>query len=182
MKNIFLVFNFFILVGFIHPKDSNPKSLIHDYIAINISGEKISLKDFKGKKILIVNVASNCGYTNQYKDLQTLQNEYKDKLQIIAFPCNDFGSQEPGSNSEIAEFCEVNYGVTFPVMSKINIREKPIHPVYEWLTNSEMNGWNDSKPRWNFYKYLIDEEGKLIKLFGSSTSPLSKEITQALKI
>ena len=182
MKNIFLVFNFFILVGFIYPKDSSPKSLIHDYTAINIFGETISLKDFKGKKILIVNVASNCGYTRQYKDLQKLQEGYEDKLQIIAFPCNDFGSQEPGSNSEIAEFCEVNYGVTFPVMNKINIRKKPIHPVYEWLTNSEMNGWNDSKPRWNFYKYLIDEEGKLIKLFGSSTSPLSKEITQALKI
>ncbi len=182
MKNIFLVFNFFILVGFIYPKDSSTKSLIHDYTAINIFGETISLKDFKGKKILIVNVASNCGYTRQYKDLQKLQEGYEDKLQIIAFPCNDFGSQEPGSNSEIAEFCEVNYGVTFPVMNKINIRKKPIHPVYEWLTNSEMNGWNDSKPRWNFYKYLIDEEGKLIKLFGSSTSPLSKEITQALKI
>ena len=182
MKNIITIIYFFILTGFIYSNDINSESGIHNYNAINIVGEKISLKAFKGKKILIVNVASNCGYTSQYKDLQKLQEKYEDKLQVIAFPCNDFGSQEPGSNSEIAEFCEVNYGVTFPVMNKINIRKKPIHPIYEWLTNSDMNGWNDSRPRWNFHKYLIDEKGELIKLFSSSTSPLSKELIQALQL
>ena len=182
MKNVITIIYSFILTGFIYSNDSNSKSGIHNYNAMNIVGEKISLKAFKGKKILIVNVASNCGYTSQYKDLQKLQEKYEDKLQVIAFPCNDFGSQEPGSNSEIAEFCEVNYGVTFPVMNKINIRKKPIHPIYEWLTNSDMNGWNDSRPRWNFHKYLIDEKGELIKLFSSSTSPLSKELIQALQL
>jgi glutathione peroxidase len=146
----------------------------------NVYGEETSLKVYQGKKILIVNVASNCGYTNQYKDLQQLQDQYGDKLQVIAFPCNDFGSQEPGTDKQIAQFCESNYNVKFPVMSKINIRSKPIHPIYKWLSTSELNGWNDSKPRWNFYKYLIDENGNLVKSFGSSTSPLSSEIIQSL--
>ena len=146
----------------------------------NIYGEQITLKSFEGKKILIVNVASNCGYTNQYKDLQQLQDQYVDKLQVIAFPCNDFGSQEPGTDKQIAQFCESNYNVKFPVMSKINIRSKPVHPIYEWLSTSELNGWNDSKPRWNFHKYLIDENGNLIKSFRSNTSPLSSEIIQSL--
>ena len=155
-------------------------SNIYDINFKNILGEEISFKEFSGKKILVVNVASYCGFTRQYKDLQKLQDSYSDKLQVIAFPCNDFGSQEPGNNSQIAQFCESNYDIKFPVMSKINIRKKPIHPIYEWLTNSDLNGWNDSKPRWNFYKYLIDENGNLIKSFGSNTSPLSSEIIQSL--
>ena len=155
-------------------------STIFSYKLKNIYGDVITLDKFKGKKILIVNVASHCGYTSQYNDLQKLQDRFKDKLQVIAFPCNDFGFQEPGTSKQIAEFCEVNYNIKFPIMEKINIRRSPTHPLYEWLSNSELNGWNDSKPKWNFYKYLIDENGKLITLFNSGTSPLSTHITEAI--
>ena len=178
MKNILLYTLFTFNIVF-----TKGDIMSSDFYSINfknILGEEKSFKEFSGKKILIVNVASYCGYTRQYKDLQKLQDSYGDKLQVIAFPCNDFGSQEPGNNSQIAQFCESNYSIKFPVMSKINIRKKPIHPVYKWLTNSDLNGWNDSKPKWNFYKYLIDEDGNLIKSFGSNTSPLSSEIIQSL--
>ena len=146
----------------------------------NIIGEEVSLQNYSGKKILIVNVASYCGYTGQYAELQKLQDKYEDKLQVIAFPCNDFGSQEPGTDKQIAQFCDTNYRIKFPVMSKVNIRSNPVHPIYAWLTDSNLNGWNDSKPRWNFYKYLIDEKGDLIKSYGSSTNPLSPDITSQL--
>ena len=155
-------------------------SSVFDYKMKNIYGDVVTLEKYRGKKILIVNVASHCGYTSQYKDLQKLQDRYKDKLQVIAFPCNDFGFQEPGSSEQIAEFCEVNYNIKFPIMGKINIRRSPSHPIYEWLSNSELNGWNDSKPKWNFYKYLIDENGRLINLFNSGISPLSTQITEAI--
>ena len=178
MKNI-LLYTLFTL-NIVFTKGDIVSSDFYSINFKNILGEEKSFKEFSGKKILIVNVASYCGYTRQYKDLQKLQDSYGDQLQVIAFPCNDFGSQEPGNNSQIAQFCESNYSIKFPVMSKINIRKKPIHPVYKWLTNSDLNGWNDSKPKWNFYKYLIDEEGNLIKSFGSNTSPLSSEIIQSL--
>ena len=178
MKNIFLYI--FFIFNIVFTKGDIVSSNFYSINFKNILGEEKSFKEFSGKKILIVNVASYCGYTRQYKDLQKLQDLYSDKLQVIAFPCNDFGSQEPGNNSQIAQFCESNYSIKFPVMSKINIRKKPIHPVYNWLTNSDLNGWNDSKPKWNFYKYLIDEDGNLIKSFGSNTSPLSSEIIQSL--
>jgi len=155
-------------------------STIFDYKMKNIYGDVVTLEQYRGKKILIVNVASRCGYTSQYKDLQKLQDRYKDRLQVIAFPCNDFGFQEPGNSEQIAEFCEVNYNIKFPIMEKINIRRSPSHPLYEWLSNSELNGWNDSKPKWNFYKYLIDEKGKLINFFNSGISPLSTQITEAI--
>ena len=114
------------------------------------------------------------------KDLQILQDKYNDKLQVIAFPCNDFGSQEPGSESQIAQFCETNYNIRFPIMSKVNIRSNPIHPIYEWLTNSDFNGWNDSKPRWNFYKYLFDGQGNLVESWPSMTKPDSEKITSKI--
>ena len=155
-------------------------STVFDYKIKNIYGDVVTLEKYRGKKILIVNVASRCGYTSQYKDLQKLQDRYKNKLQVIAFPCNDFGFQEPGTSEQIAEFCEVNYNIKFPIMEKINIRRSPSHPLYEWLSNSELNGWNDSKPKWNFYKYLINEDGKLINTFNSGTSPLSTEIIEAI--
>ena len=148
---------------------------------LSATGEAKKLGEYSENVILIVNVASYCGNTAQYEDLQKLHNKYSIKgLRILAFPCNDFGSQEPGTDKQIVQFCESNYNVKFPVMSKINIRSKPIHPIYEWLSTSALNGWNDSKPRWNFYKYLIDENGNLIKSFGSNTSPLSPEIIQSL--
>ena len=178
IKNIFLYI--FFIFNIVFTKGDIVSSNFYSINFKNILGEEKSFKEFSGKKILIVNVASYCGYTRQYKDLQKLQDSYGDKLQVIAFPCNDFGSQEPGNNSQIAQFCESNYSIKFPVMSKINIRKTPIHPVYKWLTNSDLNGWNNSKPKWNFYKYLIDEDGNLIKSFGSNTSPLSSEIIQSL--
>ena len=153
---------------------------IFDYKIKDINGTELTVGDFKNKKILIVNVASNCGYTRQYKDLQELHEKYKDKVQVLAFPCNDFGRQEPGTASEIIEFCEINYGVTFPVMQKIKIKNVPTHPIYNWLGDSKLNGWNDKKPKWNFHKYLIDENGKLIDTFNSGTNPLSSKITKQL--
>lgn len=179
MIKIFLFYISFIF-NIVFPRGDIIPSSLYNINFKNILGEEKSFKEFSGKKILIVNVASYCGYTRQYKDLQKLQDSYGDQLQVIAFPCNDFGSQEPGSDSQIAQFCESNYNIKFPVMSKINIRKKPVHPVYNWLTNSDLNGWNDSKPKWNFYKYLIDENGNLIKSFGSNISPLSSEIIQSL--
>ena len=176
----FLFLHLAISFGIIFGKSNMTAKDIYSIKFNNVVGKEMSLDEFKGKKILVVNVASYCGYTRQYKDLQVLQDKYNDKLQVIAFPCNDFGSQEPGSESQIAQFCETNYNIRFPIMSKVNIRSNPIHPIYEWLTNSDFNGWNDSKPRWNFYKYLIDENGNLIKSFGSSTNPLSSEITESL--
>ena len=179
MKRYTVIFLIFI-ANLILAGSQNMTENIYNIKIKNVYGEETSLKVYQGKKILIVNVASNCGYTSQYKGLQQLQDQYGDKLQVIAFPCNDFGSQEPGTDKQIAQFCESNYNVKFPVMSKINIKSKPIHPIYKWLSTIELNGWNDSKPRWNFYKYLIDENGNLIKSFGSNTSPLSSEIIQSL--
>ena len=156
-------------------------SSIYDLPFKSIDGKASSLGDYKGEVILLVNVASKCGYTRQYAGLQKLHEQYSGKgLRIVAFPCNDFGFQEPGSSEQIAEFCEVNYNIKFPIMEKINIRRSPSHPIYEWLSNSELNGWNDSKPKWNFYKYLIDENGRLINLFNSGISPLSTQITEAI--
>ena len=154
---------------------------VQNTTVLSADGSSIKLGEYSGEVILVVNVASYCGNTAQYEDLQKLHDLYSRKgLRILAFPCNDFGSQEPGSESQIAQFCETNYNIRFPIMSKVNIRSNPIHPIYEWLTNSDFNGWNDSKPRWNFYKYLIDENGNLIKSFGSGTNPLSSEITESL--
>ena len=141
-----------------------------------LNNNEISLSQFKGKKLLIVNVASNCGYTKQYEDLQTLYKTYSDKIEILGFPCNDFGSQEPGTASEIESFCRINYGVSFTITEKIQIKGKNIHPVYDWLTNKTANGWNSTKPSWNFSKYLIDEEGNLIKYYRSGVNPMSDEL------
>ena len=144
--------------------------------AKSIDGEIINFSKYKGKKILIVNVASKCGYTPQYEDLQVLHKKYGDKVTILAFPSNNFGFQEPGSNDEIIEFCESKYGVEFQLFEKTNVRGKNSHPVYKWLSSSEINGWNDKSPRWNFFKYLVSENGKLEGVYSSSTNPLDKEI------
>lgn len=145
-----------------------------------IDGKKLDLSTFKGKKVLFVNTASKCGYTPQYKALQSLAEKYKDKLIVVGLPCNQFGGQEPGSEKEIAQFCEKNYGVKFNLTEKIKVKGEEQHPIYQWLTQKKMNGLKDSKVNWNFQKYLIDENGQLIEVFGSSTKPLSKEITDLL--
>ena len=149
---------------------------IYDVEINDIDDNKISLENFKGKKILFVNVASKCGFTKQYKELEELYQLYKDKLIIIGLPCNQFGGQEPGSHSEIKEFCQKNYGVTFLISEKIKVKGDDIHPLYKWLTNKELNGVSNSTVKWNFQKYIIDEQGKLIDFFYSTINPLNKKI------
>ncbi len=149
---------------------------IYDFQIEAIDESTIDFSQFKGKKLMIVNTASKCGFTPQYKDLQLLHERYGDKLVILGFPSNNFMGQEPGSNIEIAEFCRANYGVTFQVFSKIDVKGKNQHPLYQWLSNKELNGWNDKAPSWNFCKYLIDENGKLVKFYKSGTKPMDQEI------
>lgn len=145
------------------------------------SGTQLDFASLKGKKVLLVNTASNCGYTNQYEDLQKLSEQYKDSLLVIGFPANDFKEQEKGSDEEIASFCKVNYGVTFPLVKKSTVIRSPQqHPVYQWLTDSTKNGWNNQEPSWNFSKYLVDEKGILINYFGPSISPTSKDMLDAI--
>jgi len=155
-------------------------STVYDFSITRIDGEEINLNAFKGKKILFVNVASKCGYTSQYEGLQKLYEQNKEKLVIIGLPCNQFMHQEPGTNEEIQIFCTKNYGVTFPITEKVNVKGDKIHPLYSWLTRKELNGVEDSKVKWNFQKYLIDEEGKLVQVFGSKVKPLSQDIIDAI--
>lgn len=148
---------------------------IHSYSLSSIDGSQLQLKDFKGKKILLVNTASACGLTPQYAQLEELHKTHADKIQIIGLPCNDFGAQEPGSESEIQQFCELNYQVHFPLTKKVNILAEPIDPLYLYLTKKEKNGLMDSEVVWNFQKYLINEDGFLIKVFHPKIEVLSEE-------
>ena len=156
------------------------KTSIYDYTFVSIDGENVSLEQFKGKKILFVNVASKCGFTGQYKELQELHAKYGDKLVLIGFPCDQFGGQEPGTEKEIKGFCQKNYGVEFLMSSKIKVKGKEQHPIYQWLTRAELNNVEDSKVSWNFSKYLIDEEGNYIEHYKSNVNPMSSEITDYL--
>ena len=150
-------------------------------IAINaLDGKPIDLSSFKGKNILFVNVASECGFTNQYKDLQKLSDTYPDNLVVIGSPCNQFGNQEPGEASQIQTFCERNFGVTFLLTEKINVKGSKQHPLYEWLTNKDLNGTKSSGVKWNFQKYLVKKDGKLIDSYLSVTKPMSSKITRHL--
>ena len=161
-------------------KTEAPKSLYE--VAINsLQGHPIDLLAFKGKKILFVNVASKCGFTHQYKELQALQDRYKDQLVVIGVPCNQFGNQEPGSASDIELFCEVNYGVSFLLTEKVNVKGPNAHPLYVWLTTKAYNGKKNSSVKWNFQKYLVDEQGELLDYFYSITNPLNSRITSFLK-
>ena len=154
---------------------------IYDIKINTISGKPIELSKFKEKYILFVNVASKCGFTPQYNDLQELYNTYRDKLQVIGLPCNQFGSQEPGNSKSIASFCEINYGVTFLITEKIDVKGKNQHPLYTWLTQEINNGKKDSSVKWNFQKYLINPNGHMVDYFLSTTNPLSSKITKHLK-
>jgi glutathione peroxidase len=150
---------------------------LHDFKVTSLEGEEFDMSQLKGKKVLIVNTASKCGFTPQYEGLQELYEKYGgDDFVIIGFPANNFLRQEPGSNEEIREFCTINYGVTFPMMAKISVKGKDIHPLYQWLTQKELNGFMDSNVKWNFQKYLVDEEGKLAGMLAPKTKPLSDEI------
>lgn len=150
---------------------------IHQFTVNTLNGGNFDFSTLKGKKVMVVNTASKCGLTPQYKELQALYEEYGgENFVIIGFPANNFLSQEPGSNQEIASFCERNYGVKFPMMSKIDVKGKEIHPVYAFLTQKEKNGVMDSKVTWNFQKYLINEEGVVERVFSPRTSPKDEEI------
>ncbi len=158
-------------------KNTLPMESIYDIQLKSLSGEDIDLHQFKGKKILFVNVASECGFTPQYADLQTLYETYKDKLVIIGLPCNQFGGQEPGDAEEIQSFCTKNYGVEFIITEKIDVKGDDQHPLYQWLTDKDLNGVDNSSVKWNFQKYLIDENGQYIDVFYSITNPMSDKIT-----
>ena len=145
------------------------------------NGDTLDFGTLKGKKILLVNTASDCGYTEQYESLQKLYEQHKDKLVVIGFPANDFKQQEKGTDEEIAQFCKVNFGVTFPLMKKsIVIKSPDQNTIFQWLTDSAKNGWNNKLPSWNFTKYLINEEGLLTNYFGSTISPDSKELLKEI--
>ncbi len=149
--------------------------------ATDINGETFDFEQLKGKKVIIVNTASKCGFTPQYKDLEKLYQRYKDKnFIIIGFPANDFLKQEPGTDAEIKSFCSLNYGVSFPMMSKIHVKGKKKHPVYQWLTEKDRNKAFSSRVKWNFQKYFIDENGKLLEVFSPKTKPLSEKIVKLI--
>ena len=162
--------------------NAHPMSSIYDLSIQLNNGKSISLEQYRGKKLLLVNTASNCGYTNQYDALQELYGKFSDKLEIIGFPANDFHEQEKGSDEEIAQFCKVNFGVTFPLAKKsVVVPSEEQNPVYRWLTSKQENGWNEQAPTWNFSKYLLDEQGNLTNYFDPSVSPLSSEVVNAVE-
>ncbi|KAA9042190.1 glutathione peroxidase [Ginsengibacter hankyongi] len=152
---------------------SNKNALVNFYSlkATSNNGEEIQFEKYRGKQVLLVNLASQCGYTPQYTELEQLNQQNKNII-ILGFPSNNFGAQEPGSDEEIAEFCKINYGVTFQLFTKNDVKGKNKQPVYQWLTESNKNGWNHKEPTWNFYKYLVDEKGNLSSIYSSSVSPL----------
>lgn len=154
---------------------------LYDIKIDSLQGKPMDFSLFKGKKILFVNVASKCGFTPQYRELQELQNTYKESLVIIGVPCNQFGKQEPGNANEIKEFCEINYGVSFLMTEKIDVKDDTQHPLYAWLTKKSLNGKQNSNVRWNFQKYLIDENGNFLNYYFSITKPMSSRITKYLK-
>ncbi len=154
------------------------KESIHQFTVTDIKGNEFDFSNLKGKKILVVNTASECGFTPQYKNLEQLYKRYKDQnFTIVGFPANNFGQQEPGNDEEIAQFCKANYGVTFPMMSKISVKGADMHPLYHFLTEKDKNGVKDSEVKWNFQKYLLDKNGQLEEVYESKVLPDGEEIT-----
>ena len=154
---------------------------IYDFKVAGLEGNTIDLAAFKGKKILVVNTASQCGLTPQYAELEQLHKKYGDKLVVIGFPANNFGGQEPGSNDEIKEFCSRNYGVSFPMAAKVSVTGDDIHPLFQYLTSeAEKLGTEAPVIKWNFTKFLVNEEGKLVKVFSHRVTPMSEDITKWL--
>lgn len=164
---------------------SNPekksKMSFYDFKMTAIDGTEIDFSQYKGKKVMLVNVASKCGYTPQYEDLQKLHEQMGDEVAILGFPANNFGGQEPGSDEQIQTFCKKNYGVSFQMFSKISVKGNDMHPLYQWLSDPAKNGWNDKAPSWNFCKYLVNEEGELVKFYGSNIKPFDDELVSAIK-
>jgi glutathione peroxidase len=180
------IFTLFLIVGCLNipaqtKQDMSAKTDLYSIAINDINGDAINLGDFKGKFILFVNVASKCGFTSQYKELQELHDKFKGEITVIGVPCNQFGGQEPGDAEEIKSFCTKNYGVEFLITEKIDVKGDNQDPLYSWLTDKNINGVKGSSVKWNFQKYLIDENGKLIDYFFSVVSPTSKKITSHLK-
>ncbi len=180
MKPIYILC-LLIGINIINKTEKMETTSVYNIEIKSISGEKINLVDFKGKKILFVNVASECGFTPQYEGLQELYEQYKDKLMVIGVPSNQFGGQEPGTAEQIQSFCKLNYGVTFLITEKVDVKGDNQHPLYAWLTKKENNGLKNSSVKWNFQKYLVDEKGELIDYYFSLTKPMSKKITKHLQ-
>jgi glutathione peroxidase len=189
MKKLLIVFAVIAFACTSSVQKQNPQNItsldqlimqksIYDFKMKDINGEEVDFSQFKGKKLLLVNVASKCGYTPQYEDLQKLHEMHGDKVLIIGFPANNFGGQEPGSNEEIKQFCSENYGITFTMMDKISVKGADKDPLYRWLSDKDLNGWNDKEPSWNFCKYFINEKGELVKFFPSSVKPTDEEIVK----
>lgn len=176
-KILFILMAFF---GLFSSQAQKAKS-IHSFKVKALDGKTIDFSKFKGKKILIVNTASECGFTPQYEGLQKLYETYKDQLVIVGFPANNFGGQEPGSNEEIGAFCKKNYGVTFPMASKVSVKGKDIAPIFKFLTDKKLNGVKSTTILWNFEKFLLNEKGELIDTFVSTTKPTSESITKYFK-
>lgn len=153
---------------------------IYEFKVPGLEGNTIDFAQYKGKKILIVNTASKCGYTSQYEELEALHKKYKDKLVIVGFPANNFGGQEPGSNAEIKEFCKRNYGVSFTMAEKVSVKGDDIHPVFKYLAGEAAKMGIEEPVKWNFTKFLIDEKGKLVAVFPSKVKPMSEELTSKL--
>ena len=162
-------------------EDQKMSKTIYDYKVESLDGQEINFADFKGKKILVVNTASECGFTPLYADLEKLSKEYENNLVIVGFPANNFGGQEPGSNTEIGAFCEKNFGVTFPMAAKVSVKGDDTAPIFKFLTEKDLNGVKNTAILWNFTKFLIDENGHLIDTFISTTKPTSESITKYLK-
>ncbi|MFK8036948.1 MAG: glutathione peroxidase [Crocinitomicaceae bacterium] len=167
-------------INFVITEESEPIVSVYSFAIRDIDGNNINLKEFKGKKILFVNVASKCGFTPQYAELQKLYETYKDELVIIGLPCNQFGGQEPGTGEEIKSFCQKNYGVEFLITEKIDVKGENQHGLYGWLTSKDLNGKMDSSVKWNFTKYLVNENGGLIDHFPSGVKPMSEKIISLL--
>lgn len=183
MKNFYLFITMLFFGTSIVNAQSGKKGSVDFYtLSFNtIDGVKFDFSKLKGKYVLIVNTASKCGYTPQFDDLEKLSQNYKDKLVLLGFPSNDFGGQDPGSNDQIKEFCQINYGVTFTMMEKSSVRGADKNDVYKWLTSKSENGWNEQEPGWNFCKYLINESGELVAFFPSKVKPQSEEIVKLIK-
>lgn len=191
MKKIFLLMLSFIafLQSCMNQKSESSKAktnelmgkTIYDFKVESLDGKEINFADFKGKKILIVNTASECGFTPQYADLEKVSEEYKDKVVVVGFPANNFGGQEPGTNTEIGAFCQKNYGVTFPLAAKVSVKGDDTAPIFKYLTEKDLNGVKNTTILWNFTKFLVDENGKLIDTFVSTTKPTSDAITKYFK-
>ncbi len=160
---------------------STEESAFYSFKVQALEGGIVDFASFKGKKVLIVNTASKCGFTPQYEELQKLHTQYGDKVAVLGFPCNQFGGQEPGNTGEIGTFCKRNYGVTFQLFEKVEVKGDNQHPLYKWLTDKTQNGWNDKAPSWNFCKYLVNEKGELVEFYGSIVSPTSSKIVDEIK-